>query len=289
MTSSYYPITTDNYFDKTHSKAMTSTSHYNSYHPIKATKRSYSDDDDDDDLDALRNAALKTLNSRKRKNTHDHSPIRRESRSPSQSYSSRSGSSYSSISRSSSSSSLSSISSDSIDRHDKDYRFENKEKQATGDIDERFPQDIPTANDDTLILDCPFQDDDLLLHQEDKPTENSFAHTPLPPPPPRKSSTRNDQNHHKSSTKDTKPQKKEERRHSSPVNERPVSITVKLNTDEFDLRHLIKKRRTEESSQNNHRTVQILQKDRNNTPIIHRSTHDRHSDKSRSSHRHHKH
>ncbi len=41
---------------------MPSTSHYSSYEITKPT-----DSDDDDDLDALRKAALKTLNSKKRK------------------------------------------------------------------------------------------------------------------------------------------------------------------------------------------------------------------------------
>ncbi len=59
QTSSYYPVTTDNYFDHTQSKP---TSHYSSY---QTTNNDYSDDDDD--LDALRTAALKTLNSKKRK------------------------------------------------------------------------------------------------------------------------------------------------------------------------------------------------------------------------------
>ncbi|CAF4309369.1 unnamed protein product, partial [Rotaria magnacalcarata] len=88
-----------------------------------------------------------TLNSNKRKNTYDNSPIHRNSRSSSRSYSSsRSSYSRSSISRSYSSSSLSSISSNSLNKHDKDYRFETKENASNGDIDERFPQDIP--NDD---------------------------------------------------------------------------------------------------------------------------------------------
>ena len=43
---------------------MPSTTHYSSY---QTTNKNYSDDDDDDDLDALRKAALKTLNSKKRK------------------------------------------------------------------------------------------------------------------------------------------------------------------------------------------------------------------------------
>jgi hypothetical protein len=43
---------------------MPSTSNYSSYQNLNYN---YSDDDDDDDLDALRKAALKTLNSKKRK------------------------------------------------------------------------------------------------------------------------------------------------------------------------------------------------------------------------------
>lgn len=45
-------------------------SQYSSYQVTNNTKRNYEDDDDDDDdldLDALRNAALKTLHSNKRK------------------------------------------------------------------------------------------------------------------------------------------------------------------------------------------------------------------------------
>ena len=54
-------MTTDNYFDHHfQTQSMPSNKHYSS---------SYRDesDDDDDDLDALRKAALQTLNSRKRK------------------------------------------------------------------------------------------------------------------------------------------------------------------------------------------------------------------------------
>jgi len=42
---------------------MPPITHYSSYQVTKTT----SSDDDDDDLDALRKAALKTLNSKKRK------------------------------------------------------------------------------------------------------------------------------------------------------------------------------------------------------------------------------
>jgi hypothetical protein len=64
--SSYYPVATDTFFDNTQSQSIASTSHYSSYQSTKATNENYSDDDDDD-LDALRNAALKTLNPKKRK------------------------------------------------------------------------------------------------------------------------------------------------------------------------------------------------------------------------------
>jgi len=129
-----------------------------------------------------------------------------------------------------------------------------------------------------LIVDCPIQDDDdLLLNHEQKPSKNQT--------PSRKTSDRNGENHHqKSSSKDAVKQRKQERQ-KSPSIQRPVSITVKLNSDEFDLRQLIKKkRRIDESSQNNHRVVQILPKD--NNIIVHKTIHDRlssgRSDKSRS-------
>jgi len=129
-----------------------------------------------------------------------------------------------------------------------------------------------------LIVDCPIQDDDdLLLNHEQKPLKKQT--------PSRKTSDRNGENHHqKSSSKDAVKQRKEERQ-KSPSIQRPVSITVKLNSDEFDLRQLIKKkRRIDESSQNNHRVVQILPKD--NNIIVHKTIHDRlssgRSDKSRS-------
>jgi hypothetical protein len=132
-----------------------------------------------------------------------------------------------------------------------------------------------------LIVDCPIQDDDdLLLNHEQKPSKNQT--------PSRKTSDRNGENHHqKSSSKDVVKQ-----RQKSPSIQRPVSITVKLNSDEFDLRQLIKKkRRIDESSQNNHRVVQILPKD-NNT-IVHKTIHDRlssgRSDKTRSLEKYHKH
>jgi hypothetical protein len=125
-----------------------------------------------------------------------------------------------------------------------------------------------------LIVDCPIQDDDdLLLNHEQKPLKKQT--------PSRKTSDRNGENHRqKSSSKDVVKQ-----RQKSPSIQRPVSITVKLNSDEFDLRQLIKKkRRIDESSQNNHRVVQILPKD-NNT-IVHKTIHDRlssgRSDKTRS-------
>jgi hypothetical protein len=63
--SSYYPVATDTFFDNTQSQSIASPSHYSSYQGTKATNQNYSDDDDD--LDALRNAALKTLNPKKRK------------------------------------------------------------------------------------------------------------------------------------------------------------------------------------------------------------------------------
>ncbi|CAF4048216.1 unnamed protein product [Rotaria sordida] len=211
--------------------------HYSSYQVTNTTtKKNYhdNDNDDDDDLEALRTAALKTLYSKKRKNTYDHSPTHRNSRSSSRSYSSSSSSassrrssySRSSISRSySSSSSLSSISSNSLDKNDKDYRFETKNKQIISDIDEQIKQ-----------------------------------------------------------------RKENESKKSSSIKEHPVSITVKLNSDNFDLRQLIKKRRTNESLQNNNgnnnnnnnnnnnqRIVQILPKD--NQLNVNKTIHDRISSK----------
>ncbi len=183
------------------------------------------------------------------KNNCDHS---RNSRSSSRSYSSSSRSSYthSSISRSYSSSSLSSISSNSLDKNDKDYRFELKEKPSTADIDERFPND----NDDMLIVNCPIQDDDLLVKDEQQKQTASAA---------KKTSVRDERKAPKSQSK---------RRKSPPI-EPPVSITVKLKSEEFDLRQLIKKRRTDDTSSNNHRVVQILPKD--NQTIVHKTIHDR--------------
>lgn len=78
-----------------------------------------------------------------------------------------------------------------------------------------------------LILDCPNLDDDNDDHHLRKATERT------------KSSDRDER---KPRRKEVKPRSK------SPPTERPVSITVKLNTTDFDLRQLIKKRRTEESS-----------------------------------------
>ncbi|CAF4570072.1 unnamed protein product, partial [Rotaria magnacalcarata] len=62
-------------FDNTKSQSITS------YPVTNTTNNKYHDDSDDDDLDALRKAALNTLNSNKRKNTYDNSPIHRNSRS----------------------------------------------------------------------------------------------------------------------------------------------------------------------------------------------------------------
>jgi hypothetical protein len=186
--------------------------------------------------------------------------VHRNSRSTSRTYSSSSSQSsytHSSISKSYSSSSLSSISSNSLDKNDKDYRFETKEKQTTGDIDERFPQDIPN-DDDMLIVNCPIQDDELLKENEQKISDR-------------------EKRTHSKSVKS----KKEERKKSPPI-ERPVSVTVKLNSDDFDLRQLIKKRRTDEPSGNNHRVVQILPK------TVHKTVHDRLSSE-RSDKKYHKH
>lgn len=55
---------------------------------------------------------------------------------------------------------------------------------------------------------------------------------------------------------------RDERKSKPPPLDRPVSITVRLNTSEFDLRQLIKKRRTEEDSKtSSERVVQIASKD----------------------------
>jgi len=130
-----------------------------------------------------------------------------------------------------------------------------------------------------LVVNCPIQDDDIILRDELK--NNSKKQIS------KKSSNNCDErNHHKSKySKEIKQRKK------SPSIERPISITVKLNSDEFDLRQLIKKRRTDESSSNNHRTVQILPKD--NHLIVHKTIHDRlssgQSEKNRSLQKYHKH
>ncbi|CAF2680216.1 unnamed protein product [Rotaria sp. Silwood2] len=291
MTSSYYPITTDNFFDNTQSQSITPMSHYSSYQMSNTTKKNYHDDDDDD-LEALRTAALKTLYSNKRKNTYDHSPIHRNSRSSSRSYSSsssRSSYSRSSISRSYSSSSLSSISSNSLDKNDKDYRFETKDKQTIGDIDERFPQDILNNNDDdALIVNCPIQDDDLLIQDEQQTLVINHSKEQIL----KKPSHYNEHNHNKLSSKETERRKNEDTKKSSSIKEHPVSITVKLNSDDFDLRQLIKKRRTNESLQNNNqRIVQILPKD--NQSNVHKTIDDRISskrlDKNQSLKKYHKH
>jgi len=101
-----------------------------------------------------------------------------------------------------------------------------------------------------LIVNCPIQDEDLLVQDERKQSSDHDERKPR-----------------KSNYKEMK------RREKSPSIERPVSITVKLNSDQFDLRQLIKKRRTEESSSSNHRVVQILPKD--NQIIVHKTVHDR--------------
>ncbi|CAF2055438.1 unnamed protein product [Rotaria magnacalcarata] len=268
MASSYYPITTDNYFDNTKSQSITS------YPVTNTTNNKYHDDSDDDDLDALRKAALNTLNSNKRKNTYDNLPIHRNSRSSSRSYSSsRSSYSRSSISRSYSSSSLSSISSNSLNKHDKDYRFETKENASNGDIDERFPQDIPN-DDDALIVNCPIQDDDLLTQNEHQPIINHLKQED--------SKRISDYNHKKLPSKKRKDEHKK-----SPSIERPVSITVKLNSEDFDLRQLIKKRRTTESVPNNQRIVQILPKDGH--LHVHKTIHDRSESRRSDKQNYHKH
>ena len=148
-----------------------------------------------------------------------------------------SSSSSSSRSSYSRSNSASSISSTSLDRNDKDYRFEPKEK----DIDERFPHD----NADMLIVDCPNLDDDLRI--DNKRTTKSSDHD-----------------------------ERKLRKAKSPSLERPVSITVKLNTSDFDLRQLIKKRRTDESTSTaaeKQRLVQIGSND--NHLVVHKPIHHR--------------
>jgi hypothetical protein len=115
-----------------------------------------------------------------------------------------------------------------------------------------------------LILDCPIQDDDLLKDEEQKKSDQ------------------NKRNHSKPSSSKPVKSKKEEHKKSSPTIERPVSITVKLNSDEFDLRQLIKKRRTDEPSGNNQRVVQILPK------TVDKTVHDRVSSR-RSDKKYHKH
>jgi len=133
-----------------------------------------------------------------------------------------------------------------------------------------------------LVVNCPIQDDDdLLLHDEKKISKiNSKQQISKKP------SNRDERNHHKSNYS-----KEVKQRKTSPSIERPISITVKLNSDEFDLRQLIKKRRTDEPSSNNHRTVQILPKD--NHSIVHKTIHDRlssgQSEKNRSLQKYHKH
>lgn len=197
------------------------------------------------------------------KNTYQDSPIDRNSRSSSRSYSSSRSRSYSS------SSELSSISSSSLGKNDKDYRFETNEKQNNGDIDERFPQDI-SNDDDALIVSCPIQDDDLLTRDEQKPIVN---HSKVEKS--KKISSQDEQRPHHHKSLPSKTTSKNERKRSPSI-ERPVSITVKLNSNnDFDLRQLIKKRRTNESLPNNQRIVQILPKDNDTN----RSTNDRHDER----------
>ena len=86
-----------------------------------------------------------------------------------------------------------------------------------------------------LIVNCPIQDDDLILRDEQKIILNNKY----------KKIFRIMMNE----IIINQIQKKlNNERKKSPSIERPISITVKLNSDEFDLRQLIKKRRTDESS-----------------------------------------
>lgn len=89
-----------------------------------------------------------------------------------------------------------------------------------------------------LIVDCPSLDDDddlQLPNERIKPIDRDERKAPV--------------------AKESKPRRK------SPLPEHPVSITVRLNTSEFDLRQLIKKRRTEESTPSSKRVVQMASKD----------------------------
>ena len=92
-----------------------------------------------------------------------------------------------------------------------------------------------------LIVDCPSLDDDddlQLPNEQIKPIDRDERKA-------RKSPVE----------KESKPRRK------SPPIEHPVSITVRLNNSEFDLRQLIKKRRTEESTPSSKRVVQVAAKD----------------------------
>lgn len=144
-----------------------------------------------------------------------------------------------------------------MDAHDKDYRFESKDKQSTGDIDERFPQDIGHDND-MLIVDCPLQDDDLLLNEE-RPPPIVVAK----PKTEKKPSDRDERSRHKPVVKEVPKRKEEPKKKKSSSHDRPAPVTIKPDSKEFDLRQLIKKGRTEEThssdtSRTDHkRTVQI--------------------------------
>ena len=116
-----------------------------------------------------------------------------------------------------------------------------------------------------LIVNCPSQDDDLLLHDKQQSTITQSKEQ-------LSRRIKNDEKkfRHKTSSKDVR-KHKDEHQQSSSI-KRPVSITVKLKPDQFDLRQLIKKRRTNESNSNNHRVVQISPRNNNinvQTPIDH--------------------
>ena len=119
--------------------------------------------------------------------------------------------------------------------HDKDYRFEGTQEPATGDIDERFPQE-PLDND-MLIVSCPIQDDDLL------PRDPSHSTAPKP-----------------------------NKRQQSP----PTEVPVRDKRDEFDLRQLIKKRRSNQEA-DHPRTVELSSNA--NQIIVHRKLDARVSEK----------
>ena len=135
-----------------------------------------------------------------------------------------------------------------------------------------------------LIVNCPIQDDDLLLCDEKQTTINCPREHLS-----KKITDRDERNHHKISSKDVKRRKEEHRK--SPSIERSVSVTVNLNSEQFDLRQLIKERRTDESFRINHRVVQILPKD--NDSNVHRTNSTRASssrfDKNQSIQKYHKH